>query len=102
MHLVQILLPLYTPNHTPFPKVYFIELKKELSETFGGLTAYNRSPADGMWKDEHEQTIREDIIVYEIMVDDLEKLWWKNFKKELVKKFQQQEIIIRASNIQLL
>jgi hypothetical protein len=49
MHLIQILLPLADNAGHPFPDDVLQAIQTELSERFGGLTAYNRAPARGVW-----------------------------------------------------
>lgn len=47
MHLVEILLPLNDNEGRPFASEKFSELRQLLTERFGGLTAFSRSPAQG-------------------------------------------------------
>ncbi len=49
MHLVQILLPLYDNAGAPLPRALYDRVREELSRRFGGLTAFTRSPAEGLW-----------------------------------------------------
>lgn len=102
MHTVQILLPLYSPEGEPFPKKYFNDLKAELTEKFGGITVYTRSPATGFWKENEETIVKDDIIIYEVMATVLEKDWWKSFRKRLEQLFLQDEIVVRAWQIETL
>lgn len=50
MHLIEILLPLQDNAGNSFPESYFKEVEQTLTEKFGGITAFNRSPAVGKWK----------------------------------------------------
>lgn len=47
MHLIQLLLPLYDNQGNRFDHAVFDEVQAELTERFGGVTAYLRSPARG-------------------------------------------------------
>ncbi len=96
MHSIQILLPLFNENGEEFSNKQFIHLKNELTEKFGGITAYTRSPATGFWKDTEDRTVKDDIIIYEVMADELDKAWWQACRKRLEDLFLQDEIIIRA------
>ncbi|HEY0053756.1 MAG TPA: hypothetical protein VGB63_00240 [Pedobacter sp.] len=96
MHSIQILLPLFNENGEEFSNRQFILLKNELTEKFGGITAYTRSPATGFWKDTEDRTVKDDIIIYEVMADELDKAWWQGCRKRLEDLFLQDEIIIRA------
>ena len=49
MHLVQILLPVYDNEGNELPQVEFRRVRSELSHRFGGLTAFTRAPAEGIW-----------------------------------------------------
>ena len=47
MHLVQLLVPAYDRGGARFPQGHYDALVRELTERFGGLTAYVRAPAAG-------------------------------------------------------
>ena len=49
-HLVQLLLPIHLPDGSAVPPEAFARVRVELTERFGGVTAYSRSPATGLWK----------------------------------------------------
>jgi len=102
MHTIQILLPIFNENGEAFPKEYYINLRNEFTEKYGGITAYTRSPASGFWKENGEKTVKDDIIIYEIMADILDKNWWQDCRKRLEHSFHQDEIIIRTWDITLL
>ena len=102
MHLVQLLLPLYDNSRNPFARAVFAEVHAELVERFGGLTAYTRAPAQGVWKDEADTSRRDDIIIYEVMTGDLDRAWWKQYRKRLEKQFAQAELVIRHQEVELL
>jgi hypothetical protein len=51
MHLIQLLLPRRDNNKQEFPAAYFSKVREELTERFGGVTAFIRSPAVGLWKE---------------------------------------------------
>jgi hypothetical protein len=54
--LVQMILPLYNNNGRPFAPEMLKQVRTELSEKFGGLTAYTRTPAEGTWEDDGGRT----------------------------------------------
>ena len=101
-YLVQILLPLFDNNQRRFPKRHYAEIAALLTDTFGGLTAYNRAPAEGLWKDGPARTQRDDIVVYEVMVKALNRKWWRRFRRDLESHFRQDAIVIRAQAIKVL
>ncbi len=104
MHLVQILLPLYDPAAQAFPQPMFRTVREELMERFGGLTAYTRAPAKGLWKEDDEAPVaKDDIVVYEVMADEpLDRAWWSGYRKSLEQRFEQAALVIRAQRIELL
>ena len=101
MNLVQILLPLYDPEGVRFPAAQFDAVAGELAQRFGGLTAYARSPAAGLWK-EGGRTQRDDIVVYEVMVESLDASWWAGYRERLEREFRQEELVVRAQEIRRL
>ena len=52
MYLIEILLPLTGNDGKPFPQARFAEVGGEVVERFGGLTAFTRAPAEGVWAGE--------------------------------------------------
>jgi hypothetical protein len=102
IHLVQLLVPLYDNDGTPFPPERYVELREELTSRFGGLTAYTRAPAQGTWKAGAEPATREDIIVYEVMVEHLDVAWWATYRRTLETRFEQDELVVRAHQVRRL
>jgi hypothetical protein len=98
MQLIQILLPLCDNGGRRFPPGKFQQVKAVLSEKFKGLTAYNRSAAEGIWK-KGAALRRDDIVVYEVMAPSLNRRWWKSYQKSLLIQFAQDSIVIRAQEI---
>ncbi len=101
MHLVQILLPLYDNAGNTFGEELYGRVRRELTERFGGLTAFTRAPAQGLWKDAG-QTKRDDIVVFEVMVEEVDAGWWRAYRKQLEVTFKQDEIVIRAQPVTVL
>src|SRR6185503_11059815 len=95
MHLVQLLLPLKDQDGKPFPRSQYRKIREVLTERFGGLTAYTRAPAEGLWDEGYEVTL-DDIIIYEVMVADLDRDWWREYRRQLEEEFDQDELVIRA------
>ena len=94
-YLVQILLPLYDNAGQRFPTKHYDEVREKLTRMMGGLTAYTRAPAEGLW-DSGGTVKRDDIIVVEVMVDSLDPTWWNDYRRELEQVFRQEQIIVRA------
>ena len=101
MHLIQILLPLYDNAGAPLPGELFAQVREELAGTFGGLTAFTRAPAEGLWTD-RGKTARDDIVVFEVMAERLDERWWRAYRDKLEQRFRQDEIIVRAQETRLL
>ena len=98
MHLVQILLPLNRNNGQRQPRALFGEVRDELVERFGGLTAYNRSPAEGLWES-GDGTQRDDVVILEVMAPSLDRPWWESFRRQLEDRFEQEAIVVRAMEV---
>ena len=93
--LVQILLPVYDNNGERFPSDLYNEVRAKLTDMFGGLTAYTRAPAEGVW--ESGTTLKhDDIVVVEVMVDSLDRTWWGAYRRDLKRLFRQDQIVLRA------
>jgi hypothetical protein len=74
-------------------------LAQELSRRFGGLTAFTRAPAKGLFEQDGKQ-IEDDIVVFEIMTTNLKREWWSTLRARLEADFDQDEIVIRATTIE--
>jgi hypothetical protein len=101
MQLIQILLPLYDNDGNAFEEAPFSHVRGELTERFGGLTAFTRAPAQGLWKNEG-RTTRDDIVVFEVMTEALDAAWWSAYRATLETRFRQDTIVIRAQEVRIL
>ena len=101
MQLVQILLPLYDNTGNALSEDLFGKVRRELTERFGGLTAFTRAPAQGLWQDEG-RTKHDEIVVFEVMVERLDAAWWRDYRKILEREFRQDTIVIRAQPVTIL
>lgn len=101
MYLVEILLPLSDNEGRPFPPDAYSQLRKELSELFGGVTAFSRAPAEGETRSGGREA-RDDIIVLEVMTRQIDRAWWQRYRKRLEEIFRQDEIVVRATVIERL
>jgi hypothetical protein len=97
MHIIQILLPLYDNEGNSFDSSKFERIRSELTKKFGGMTAFRRSPAEGIWKEQGGQVHLDEIVIFEVMAERLDQDWWAGYRKTLEESFQQQELIIRAT-----
>jgi hypothetical protein len=102
MYLVQLLLPVQSEKGQPFERALFKRLEQELTDRFGGLTAYTCAPATGLWEEQPGHTVREQVVVYEVMADNLEPEWWATLRQRLEAQFAQDELVVRAQEIQRL
>jgi len=98
MHLIEILLPLFDNDGRRFEPALFGAVRKELLDHFGGLTAFTRSPAEGVWEQE-SGVARDEIVIFEVMSDWIDRSWWRGYRAELEARFRQDEIVIRAREI---
>jgi hypothetical protein len=101
MHLVQILLPLRNNKGQAFAKALFDDVRSDLATHFGGVTVYMRSPASGLWEKDGK-LLDDDVVIYEVMVERLEREFWRLYRIELQETFQQDVITMRASRIDVL
>jgi hypothetical protein len=101
-YLIQLLLPLYDNRGDAFPPERFAEVRDELVARFGGLTAHTRSPARGLWQQEHGRTVRDDVVIYEVMAEALDERWWRDYRAILERRFAQDALVVRAQQIRML
>ena len=99
---MQILLPLYDAAGHRFDAALYDRVASELTARFGGVTAYARAPATGVWEPQPGRTTRDEIVVYEVMADELERGWWAAYRRRLEARFAQDEVVVRAHTIERL
>ena len=102
MNLIQLLLPLYDNNKEPFTPEEFDRVRDELAKRFGGITAFRRSPAEGVWREGQSDVSRDEVVIFEVMTEQLNREWWSGYRKELEKRFRQEQLIIRATQVEQL
>jgi hypothetical protein len=100
--LVEFFLPVFDNGGARFPQEDFVRVRRELTERFGGVTAFMRSPATGLWEDETGAVRRDDLVSFEVMTETLDRDWWRNYRAQLGKRFRQQEILMRATSSEVL
>ena len=101
-YLIQALLPCKRGDGSAMEVSTFERICAELTERFGGITAYTRAGAEGRWKDGDGQVCNDDVIAVEIVAKDLDWSWWSGFRERLEHELDQEEILIRAHPIQLI
>jgi hypothetical protein len=104
-HLVELLLPLRDNAGTPYPRAFFDRLRDELIARFGGVTAHLRAPAQGAWRAEPgdpDSVDQDDVVIVEVMVDALDRDWWRQRREALEREWRQQEIVVRVHPIERL
>ena len=100
-YLIQVLLPVRDNNQVPFDRKDFQQVSAELTERFGGATAFVRSPAEGLWAKE-DGTQLDEVIIIETMADNLDEGWWSSYRQQLEKRFRQESIVVRSQRIRTL
>ncbi len=100
-YLVQLLLPVQDNEGRPFGDEVHRATRRELVDRFGGVTAYLRAPARGLWKGDGGLD-RDDIVILEVMVDDLDRPWWQQYRETVRQRFRQDELVVRALSMDLL
>jgi hypothetical protein len=102
MYLIEIFLPVTDNEGTPYTRAVFDQVRQDLIDRWGGVTAFLRAPAEGTWKEENSKENRDEIIIYEVMTESLDRPWWKEYKEALKQRFRQKDMVIRAAPIERL
>lgn len=58
-----------------------------------------QAPASGLWQSDEGPVTRDDIVIFEVMADEIDRAWWSRYKTTLEARFRQDEIVIRASAV---
>lgn len=103
MVLIQLLLPTRLPDaQSPDATAKLAETRRELTDRFSGSTAYLRAPAKGLWTAPDGEVEQDDVVMVEVVVDQLDRTWWRQYARTLAGRFQQQVIHVRLLPIELL
>ena len=102
MKLIQLFLPVYDQHGQAFPKAYFDQARSELTGRFGGVTAFLRSPAVGAWQDPSGEVCRDDVYLYEVLADTLDRDWWQAYRARLERQFSQDVILVRVTDTEVI
>jgi hypothetical protein len=97
MYLIQLLLPLYDNEGQPFARDYFDGVRNGLARGFGGVIAFRRSPAEGVWVRPEGGASRDEVVISEVMAGRRERRWWSSYGREFEEKFRQDRVVVRAS-----
>ncbi len=99
--LVQLLLP-RSPAGQPIDAATFQQVRAELTSKFGGVTVYDRAPAEGLWKSGSQEWVRDQIVLFEVMTKKLNRRWWRTYRRELELRLRQKELVVRSHRIKRL
>jgi hypothetical protein len=96
MLLVQFYVPLQSARHPGARAADLAQLQQELTREFGGVTAFVSQPAEGLWQPDTEQPVRDSVVLFEVMVENLDRARWAEWRRTLEHRFGQHHLLIRA------
>jgi len=96
MHLVQLFLPLRDASGAAFERALYAQVREELTRVHGGVTAYQRSPAVGLWEAPDGDVERDEVVLFEVMTEELDREWWARYRDMLEGRFAQDQVLVRA------
>lgn len=102
MFLIQMLLPTKVAGGTAISDEVLGVTRDELIAEFGGLTAYGRSPAAGAWTSPEGRVEEDNVMMVEVLAETFDVAWWRDYGARLKRRFEQESIHIRASDVQVL
>ena len=103
MHLIQLLLPATSGASASAAADDAGTLtRRELVERFGGLTAYVRTPAHGVWTSPEGAREHDDVVMVEVVAETFDREWWRTYAGRLARRFAQEAIHVRALPIEVL
>jgi len=100
--LIQMLLPTRSAAGAAFTDELLQRTREELVDQFGGLTAYTRSPATGVWTSPRGDVEEDKVLMIEVLSARFDKEWWRSYAETLKQRFEQETIHIRASDVDVL
>jgi hypothetical protein len=61
-----------------------------------------RSPAVGAWQDDSGAVQRDDVLLFEVVADGIDRAWWAGYRDGLQRRFRQDEVLVRATAVERL
>ena len=102
MVLIQMLLPTKSADKVAFSDDLVRLTRKELVDQFGGVTAYTRAPAAGVWTSPEGNAEEDNVVMVEVLSDRFDTAWWHQYAETLKERFGQETIHIRANTVHVL
>jgi hypothetical protein len=100
--LIQFLLPTRPLDGARPHRDLLQRTHDEIVERFGGLTAYLRSPAAGVWTSPEGRLEEDSVVMIEVLARSFDTGWWRGYVKVLEERFDQESIHVRATEVQVL
>jgi hypothetical protein len=97
--LIQMLLPTKSAQRTSYSDDLLRRTRRELIDRFGGITAYTRAPASGVWTSPDGDVEEDDVVMIEVLAEQFDIRWWQSYASTLKERFQQESILIRANEV---
>jgi hypothetical protein len=97
-----MLLPTRSSGGSAFSDELIRRTREELLDRFGGLTAYVRAPAAGVWTSPEGEVEADSVVLIEMLSDVFDRPWWRAYAETLKRRFDQESIHIRANDVELL
>jgi hypothetical protein len=102
MVLIQLLLPATAASASADPMTPLARTREELAARFSGVTAYLRSPANGLWTAPDGRMEQDDMVMVEVVTETFDRASWRQYAAALAARFQQDTIHIRALAVEML
>jgi hypothetical protein len=99
--LIQFLLPTRAGD-TAIDDGLVARTRDELISRFGGVTAYLRTPAHGVWTSPEGRREHDDVVMVEVVTADFDRSWWREYSASLARRFVQETIHVRALRVEVL
>lgn len=68
-------------NGQRFAGNWYMIISRELNDQFNGVTIYQQAPVTGLWKEEEQKTVKDELIIYEVMADQMDLVYWEIMDK---------------------
>src|SRR3954449_8467495 len=102
VYLIQLLLPASVRPDGAAPSDPVTQTRRELTDAFGGLTAYLRTPALGVWTSPEGGRAQDDVVMVEVVAERFDRAWWADYAQRLARRFRQEAIHVRALQVDVL
>ena len=99
MYLAQLRLPRLDGAGKPLAQKLFREVRKELTDRFGGIRVCTSAPVEEASKRLSSGTQRDISVIFEVTSEHMDHQWWSEYRRILERRFREQPVTVSVGRM---